>query len=188
MDIATIRERVSKTLSPRAQVGLIILFSLIALVVTLDLSSRNRLIHQQLVTVETELAGRRSALEERDWSTVLGAASAEVDAIETRFWRGATSGLVSAQILGAVETAAETAQLSAPRVSVLRSEVLAEGAVLFEVEVSARSNDGGFATFLEAITQAEAELRPAQLEWQGRNRPVAIRLFAPAIIEEAASQ
>ncbi|MED5550683.1 MAG: hypothetical protein VX529_15130 [Pseudomonadota bacterium] len=182
----TLRARLGNALTPRAQLGLIVLVTLLGAVAAMDLASRNALLEQQLATVRTELAGREAAIRQRDWNSVLASSQAEVEAVESRFWRGSTTGLVSAQILGAVEAAARTSQLSNPRVSVLRSDALAGQAVLFEVELTARSNGGGFATFLEALTQAGGELRPAELEWEGRNRPVTIRLVAPAIIEDSA--
>ncbi|BDX00704.1 hypothetical protein [Maricaulis maris] len=185
--LSTTLQRASDSLTVRARLGLIVLVALAGIVAAMDLSARNTRLVQQLATVRTELAGREAALEQRDWNTVLEAARAEVDAAESRFWRGATTGLASAQILGAVENAARVSRLATPRVSVLRSEPLSGGAVLFEVEMTARSNGGGFATFLEAVTQAEGDLRPAEVVWGGRNRPVTIRLIAPAIIEGGAS-
>lgn len=180
-------QRLSGALTERAQLGLIVLAALVGLVAMMDMTARNAVLHQQLTTVRTELAGRQAALEQRDWNSVLADAEAEVDSVETRFWRGATTGLASAQILGAVETAARLAQLNSPRVQVLRSDALSDRAILFEVELTARSNGGGFATFLEAITEAEGELRAAELVWEGHNRPVTIRLVAPAIIDGADS-
>ncbi|WP_300540898.1 hypothetical protein [Maricaulis sp.] len=180
-------QRLSTSLTVRAQLGLIVLLALVGFVAVMDMSARNAALRQQLTTVRTELAGREAALDQRDWNSVLSEADTEVAAVEARFWRGATTGLASAQILGAVETAARLARLNSPRVQVLRSDALSDRAILFEVELTARSNDGGFATFLEAITEAEGELRPAELVWEGRNRPVTIRLVAPAIIDGADS-
>jgi len=176
-------QRASDSLTMRARLGLLVFLALLGLVAVMELNAHNGALVRQLATVRTELAGREAALEQRDWNTVLEAARLEVETTESRFWRGSTTGLAGAQILGAVENAARISQLNTPRVSVLRSDALSERAILFEVEMTARSNGGGFATFLEAITQAEGELRPAELVWGGRNRPVTIRLVAPAIID-----
>ncbi len=186
--LVKLQKRLADELSPRAQLGLLFLAVIAASILVMDLSAHNGALERQLRTVTTELAGRRAALDQRDWNIVQEAAEAEADAVEGRFWRGATTGLVSAEILGAVETAASLAGLNDARVTVLRSDVLAHDAILFEVEIIARSNGGGFATFLEAITQAEHEIRPSELEWSGRNRPVTIRLLVPAIVDEGTPQ
>jgi hypothetical protein len=180
---ATLAERMRSTLTPRAQLGLIALLALLALVALLELSSRNEQLRRDTLTVRTEYAGRLAALEQRDWTQVLNSAASELTMVEDRFWRAETTGLASAEILGAVEAAARRAELSAPRVSVLRSDLVGSDVILFEVEVTARSNNGRFATFLEALVESEGLLQPSELEWQGQNRPVTVRLVAPALVE-----
>lgn len=180
----TLQDRLKTTLTPRAQMGLVLLLALLGVVSLMELHARNIQLKQQLVTVSTELAGRRAALEQRDWTEVLASSSNELSEVQGRFWTANTAGLASAEILGAVEAAARQAELNNPRVAVLRSDTLTPGVVLFEVEVIARGNQGRFATFLEALTQADGELRPSELDWQGQNRPLTIRLVAPARIEE----
>ncbi len=176
-------DRLSGQLSIRTQAGLVILLGLAALAGLMELDTRNTALRQELTAVRTELASYRAMLEQQDWFEITTHAADALERVEGQFWTAATPGLAGAEILGAVEAAAREAALINPRVTVLESATLPNGAVLFEVEITARNDRGQFATFMETLTRAGGEIRPFELNWQGQGRPVSILLLAPAMIE-----
>lgn len=184
MTLTALKARFSETFTPRARFGAVALLTLVGIVALMEITSLKTDINQRLATVNTELAGRQAALQERDWPELMDAGAAALERVEARFWRGDTQGLVSAQILGEVEAAARVARLASPRVNVQLVESLDNGALIFEIEMTARSTNGGFAPFLEAIASADAEIRAREIEWQGGGRPVTVRMIAPALILE----
>jgi len=174
----------SNQLSNRVRMGFVVLLALTALAGLIELDTRNTALRQELIAVRTELTSHHAMLRQQDWFEITTYATDTLEQVESQFWTAATTGLASAEILGVVEAAARDAALGNPQVTVLESAVLSNGAVLFEVELTARDDRGQFATFMETLARAEGEIRPFELNWQGQGRPVSILLLAPAMIEE----
>jgi hypothetical protein len=180
---ADIPRRIRESLTPRAQMGLLVLAALAGLYALAELDSAAEQLRQELGLAQRQLATREAALEQIDWASLASEADIIAAAIETRFWRAPTEGIASARIQGALEASARRVSLAGARVTIVRARELPDGLVVFEAELSAQGRSGSFAPLLEAAASAEGDLRATFIDWTSANRRFTVRFLAPALIE-----
>lgn|GEM_PF-2848769 len=182
-------DKLSETLrsqaTPRSLIGLGVLGAMLAAVGISSLIDAVADKQEEVRQLDRSLAVQRSLADGREWIETLATLRAQRSDIEERFWRGATPGIVSAQIQNEIEAAANSAGLSRVRIEVqpLPTPLTTGARLQFEVSITARDPQGQFLNFFQQIMELDGTVVPADFEWQRLNSSVRAQLLAPALVE-----
>ncbi|MBO6764115.1 hypothetical protein [Maricaulis sp.] len=184
--IDTLREQAT----PRALAGVGILVVLLAAVGLSNLATSVAARQQDVRELDRSLAIQRSLANGQQWLDAAGELAAQKERVEASFWRGATTGIVSARLQSAIESAATQAGLDRVRVEVqARPDALAaDGRLEFEITLTARDRDGQFLNFFQRLQTLDGAVVPSDFQWVRGNTIVQATLRAPAIVETATGE
>jgi len=181
--LASIRHQLEEQATPRALIGLGILVFILAYLGLTALGDEVVRLRSDVEDLQRNQRLERSLLTDQSWREQAENLQTQLQDRQSRFWSGATPGIVSAQLQGAVETAARNASLRQIRVNVESSPIaLGESAVLFEISLISRDTDGQFLSLFQELSRAEHDLVISRFSWRRQNGALELRLQAPAII------
>lgn len=177
----TLREQAT----PRALAGVGVLVVLLAVVGLGNLATTVEARQHEIRELDRSLAIQRSLANGQQWLDAASELASQKSEIEARFWRGATTGIVSARLQNAIEDAAGQSGLDRVRVEVqARPDVLAPGGRMeFEVTVVGRDRDGQFLNLFQRLEGLDGAIVPSDFQWIRGNTLVQLTLRAPAIVE-----
>lgn len=177
----TLREQAT----PRALAGIGVLVVLLAVVGLGNLATTVEARQQDIRELDRSLAVQRSLANGQQWLDAASELAGQKSEVEAGFWRGATTGIVSARLQNAIEDAAGQSGLDRVRVEVqARPDVLAPGGRMeFEVTVVGRDRDGQFLNLFQRLEELDGAVVPSDFQWIRGNTLVQLTLRAPAIVE-----
>lgn len=169
--------------TPRARIGLALLITILAIWALGELSAANSSLRQDVEELYRARRLELSLLSDQSWIEQADTLQDQLSQTQSDFWRGATYGIVAAQLQGAVENSARNAELTRSRVSVQATpEPLGDTASLFEVSVSARDSEGQFLAFFQELSRLDHQVVITQFNWRRSNGSLDLRLQAPALV------
>jgi len=176
--------------TPRSLAGLSILVAMLTLVGIGNLIESVANKQTEVADLQRSVAVQRSLSDGQEWVDAVSALRAQLDDVEGRFWRGATSGIVAAQLQNEIEDAARRAGLDRIRIEVqpLTEPLGASARERFEILVTARDRNGQFLNFFQQLQGLDYLVVPTDFEWQRPNSSVRATLLAPAIIGSSSSE
>lgn len=175
--------------TPRSLIGLGLLAVMLAAVGLSSLVERVEDQRTRTQELERSVAIQRSLADGEQWLETVSVLREQREAVEGRFWRGTTTGIVAAQLQSQIEDAAERAGLDRIRLEVqpLPESLSSDGRVQFEVMLTARDRDGQFLSLFQQLQDLHGTIVPSDFEWRRPNGSVRATLLAPAIIESPAN-
>lgn len=181
-------EAIREQATPRSLLGLGLLAVMLAVV---GLSSLVEQVEDQRARtqeLERSVAIQRSLADGEQWLETVSALREQREAVEGRFWRGTTTGIVAAQLQSQIEDAAQRAGLDRIRLEVqpLPESLSSNDRFRFEVMLTARDRDGQFLSLFQQLQDLDGTVVPSDFEWRRPNGSVRATLLAPAIIESPA--
>lgn len=180
------KARLQEQATPRALIGLAALVVIIAIWALSELSASVSGLRNNVEELERARRLELSLLNDQAWLDNAGDLQTRLNETQEGFWTGATSGIVAAQLQGAVERAARNAELIRPRINVSSSpDQLGNEAVLFEVSVTAQDRNGQFLAFFQELGAVEGLIVVSRFNWRRSNGSLDIRLQAPAFVGDA---
>ncbi len=180
------KAKLQEQATPRALIGLAALVVIIAIWALSELSASVSGLRNNVEELERARRLELSLLNDQAWLDNAGDLQIRLNETQEGFWTGATSGIVAAQLQGAVERAARNAELIRPRINVSSSpDQLGNEAVLFEVSVTAQDRNGQFLAFLQELGAVEGLIVVSRFNWRRSNGSLDIRLQAPAFVGDA---
>lgn len=183
--LANIRGALSQQATPRALIGLGLLLLIVAFASMTRFAEAVDEKQQTVRSLERQIAVRRSIAQESDWPERSDGAASLINAVESRFWVGETSGLVAAEIQTVLEAAARQAGLQNTRVNVLADpEPLIEPVVVLEAQLVASDRDGQFLALFDRLADEGRAIRITRFEWDRPNARIVLTLEAPAFLDQ----
>lgn len=176
-------DRIRAQMTPRAVAGAAILGALLVLVAIASLSEHVAAQRDRAGQMERELRVFRALAAESNWAARATELAADLEVAQAGFWRGRTSGIVSAQLQGEMTRLATEAGITRVNVEVRPDPLpLGDEAVYFELRLSGEDRDGQFLALFNNLAGYEALIVPTGVEWQRANGLIRIQLVAPAVI------
>lgn len=183
--MARLRGQLAEQATPRALVGLAVLGACLAFVAITSLADAVAAERAQAEELQRELDLRRATAADATWAERAEQGERARDALEARFWSGATAGIVAAQIQTVLEQAVSDSDMPRTRVLVqAEPRPLNPRASLFEAEIRGFDEDGQFLALMRSLGEHERMLAPVGFEWRRSNGATTIRFEAPALIGE----
>lgn len=169
--------------TPRAMAGLGLLVVIVLLWGLGELNATVTTLRQDVEELDRARRLEMSLLSDQGWLDQAGDLNARLAATQADFWDGDTTGIIAAQLQGAVERAARNAGLDRVRVNVEASpRPLGTQAQIFEISLTARDTDGQFLAFFQEISRVERQIVISRFIWRRNNGMLDVRLEAPALI------
>ncbi len=190
--IARVRQQgahLSGQFTPRAQLGIGLLSALLAIVGIANLSDHVATQRMEVQQLEQELQIYRALAAESNWTERAAEINQSLARSQVAFWRGATPGIVSAQLQGEVTRLATASGLGRVNVEIRPDPLpLGDEAVYFELRLTGEDRNGQFLALFDNFATYERLILPTGLEWERANGTIRIQLVAPAIVEAAGEQ
>ena len=181
-------DRLTETLreqaTPRSLAGLALLLAILAALGISSLANAVAERQREVSDLARSVAVQRSLAAGQEWLDTAAQLRQRRDGWEARFWRGSTTGIISAQLQSQIENTAEQAGLERIRVDVqpLPDELTDSGRLVFEITLSARDRQGQFLNFFQQLAQMDLIVVPTDFDWVCGNLSVRTTLLAPAIV------
>ncbi|MEO1039961.1 MAG: hypothetical protein AAFX09_10475 [Pseudomonadota bacterium] len=187
VNMQKLRAGLAEQATPRAVIGLVLLGACLAYVALSGLINAVAEQRSSAEELQRELALSRATAADASWAERATANEAARDALEAKFWRGETAGIVAAQIQTVLEQAVRDTNMPRTRVLVQAEPTpLGANASLFEAEIRGFDEQGQFLALMRALAQQERTLTPVSFEWRRSNGATTIRFHAPALVGDAA--
>lgn len=189
LQFGRLRAELEKQATPRALIGLAALLLILAFVAASELADRASQLRLSVDDLAREQRLEQALLSDPSWMERSDEIQAALETARERFWRGETPGIVAAQLQGAIESAAEEADLDQVRVNVETTPVpLGTHAHMFEIALTARDRNGQFLAFFQELSRAQGQLAMTDFEWGRSNGALRVRLIAPAILSTTSTE
>lgn len=184
------RDVLREQATPRSLIGLGFLLAVLAVLAISSLAGTVAERQREVSDLARSVAVQRSLAAGQEWLETATRLHQRRDDWEARFWRGSTSGIVSAQLQSQIEETANQAGLERIRVDVqpLPDTLTDSGRLVFEITVSARDRQGQFLNFFQQLAAMDSILVPTDFDWGRGNLSVRTTLLAPAIVETGDAQ
>jgi len=181
-------EQLQSQLTPRALLGLVFLAAVVSFLLVTELANNVERLRNSVDDLQRERRLEQSLLNDQTWIEQAVDLQNRLEATHQDFWRGPTSGIIAAQLQGAIENAARNADLRQIRVNVEANPLqLSENTVTFEISLSSRDSNGQFLALFQELSREGKQLIINDFEWRRLNGSLRMRLSAPAIIENEIS-
>jgi hypothetical protein len=177
-------QRLSGQFTPRAQLGIGLLIIMLAAAGISTLSDHVATQRLEAEQLQRELQTYRALAAESDWAQRATEISQSLRRAQAGFWRGRTTGIISAQLQGEVTRLATGSGLGRIDVEVRPDPLpLGDEAFYFEIRVTGEDRNGQFLALFDNFATHEHLLVPNGLDWERANGTVRIGLVAPAMLE-----
>ena len=176
-------DKLQEQATPRARIGLGLLIAILAIWGLGELSASTSALRGDVEELHRARRLELSLLSDQSWIMQAETLQDQLSQTQSDFWRGATNGIVAAQLQGAVETAARNAELTGSRVNVQATpEPLGDTASLFEISLSGRDSEGQFLALFQELSRLDHQVVITQFNWRRSNGSLDLRLQAPALV------
>ena len=167
--------------TPRALAGL---FALSLLLVALGLTALSESIaskQSELESIRRELSLQTNISQDTEWIETAARLEQSFADLESKYWSGATPGIIAAEIQSFLNEAASDAELARVQIIVqAEPDILSDGTLVYSISFRAFDSDGQFLAFFQSLAREQRLIIPTSFEWRRPNRQLIMTLIAPA--------